>query len=100
MKILQKALEFEWDKGNREKNLKKHNVTNKEAEEVFKSEKIIIFKDESHSQKEERYGIFGKSANNRLLSVIFTLRKDKVRIITVRNMSRKERKAYEKIKKT
>lgn len=100
MKILRELLEFEWNKGNIEKNLKKHNVTNKEAEEVFKSEETFIFKDESHSQKEDRYGIFGKTANGRLLSVVFTLRKDKVRIITVRDMSRKERKAHEKIKKT
>jgi len=99
MKILPEPVEFEWNKGNVEKNLIKHRVTNKETEEIFKNKDIFIFKDEKHSQKEERYGLFGKIDSGRLLSVVFTLRNNKVRIITVRDMSRKERKAYEKIKR-
>ncbi|OGK12679.1 hypothetical protein A3C98_05285 [Candidatus Roizmanbacteria bacterium RIFCSPHIGHO2_02_FULL_37_15] len=96
MKILQEPLEFEWDKGNIEKNLKEHGVSDKEAEEAFESPKKYIFKDEKHSLLEDRYMVWGVTKRNRKLAVFFTLRAEKVRIISVRDMSRKERRAYEK----
>lgn len=95
MKILPKPIAFEWDRGNTDKNLLKHNVTNKEAAEIFSNEQKFLFRDERHSQGEERYGIFGQTDKGRKLSVVFTVRKDKVRIITARDMSKKERQAYE-----
>lgn len=49
MKILPKPLKFEWDKGNIDKNLVKHNVTDREAEEIFDNEPKFIFEDERHS---------------------------------------------------
>ena len=96
MKIIPEPLEFEWDKGNTDKNLKEHGVSDKEAEEVFDSLKKFIFKDEKHSLDEERYMIWGQANKGRKLSVFFTLRKNKVRIISARDMSRKERSAHEK----
>ena len=54
MQILTKLFSFEWDKGNIDKNLAKHNVANIEAEEAFESNPKFIFRDEKHSQREER----------------------------------------------
>lgn len=95
MQILTKLFSFEWDKGNIDKNLAKHNVANREAEEAFESNPKFIFRDEKHSQREERYGLFGITNKGRKLSVVFTIKKDKVRIISARDMSKKERRAYE-----
>lgn len=95
MKILDKYIEFEWDKGNIDKN-KKHQVDDKESEEIFGSRKKIIIKDEKHSLKEERYMIWGETNAGRKLTVFFTLRNNKVRMILARDMNRKERNAYEK----
>lgn len=95
MKIIDKSLEFEWDSGNIKKNMK-HGVEDKESEEIFGSKKKFFMKDEKHSLNEERYMIWGKTKKDRKLTVFFTLRNKKVRIISVRDMNRKERNAYEK----
>lgn len=99
MRILPDPVSFVWDKGNIDKNLKKHKVTNKETEEVFENKPAYIFEDQKHSVKEKRYGIFGQTDKGKLLTVVFTIRTEKVRIITARSMSKSERKSYEKIKK-
>jgi uncharacterized DUF497 family protein len=99
MKILPEPLSFEWDKGNINKNLKKHKVTNQEAEEAFKNKPVFIFKDEEHSTlREGKYGLFGRTNRGRQLSIAFTIRKDKIRIVMARDISKKERRAYEKVK--
>lgn len=98
MKILPDPISFLWDKGNIDKNFKKHKVTNKETEETFENKPKFIFEDEKHSTVEKRYGIFGVTDNGKQLSVVFTIRNDKVRIITAREMSKRERRSYEKIK--
>ncbi len=90
--------EFEWDSGNATKNEKKHGVTTKEAEEVFFNKPRYVFSDVKHSHAEQRYGMFGKTNTGRLLSLVFAVRGSILRIISVRPMSRKERRAYEKIK--
>lgn len=95
MKVVKQATEFEWDKGNIGKNLK-HNVEDKEVEEVFLDEKRFIFKDKVHSKKEERFRILGKTKKDRLLFVVFTIRSKKVRIISARNINKKEVYLYEK----
>lgn len=95
MRILPEPLEFEWDEGNRDKNLLKHEVTNEEAEEIFTNKPNFIFFDEKHSWLERRYMIWGLTDKGRKLSVFFTIRKNKVRIISARDMHEKERRAYE-----
>ena len=90
---------FEWDNGNIEKNWLKHEVTWEECEEVFFDKNFVIFNDQKHSQEEERYLVFGKTDKNRLLSVAFAIRYNKIRIITARHQSRKERKQYEQNQK-
>jgi len=100
MKVVKDALGFEWDEGNIGKN-KKHNVEDKEAEEVFFDKHRYIFKDVVHSQQEERFRIIGRTKKGRLLFVVFTKRDEKIRIISARNINKKEVYLYEeKIKTT
>jgi uncharacterized protein len=87
---------FDWDDGNVRKNLNKHGVTQAEAEQVFAGEPLVA-EDFKHSQAEIRYQALGKTADARRLHVTFTLRNDgkKIRIISARDMNRKEREIYE-----
>ena len=94
MTILPRPVSFEWDEGNSEKNLLKHKVTSQEAEEPFDNKPNYLVEDEKHSLKEERYLLWGVTDRGRKLSVIFTLREDKVRIISARDMNKKERRVY------
>lgn len=99
MQILPKPLAFEWDKGNLDKNLKEHNVTDKEAEEIFINHPHFLIEDEKHSTDiEKRYMIWGITDHKRKLTVIFTIRGINVRIISARDMHIKERGRYEKLK--
>jgi len=100
MRLLSQPLTFDWDDGNSEKNATKHNVSNKEAEEVFDAQYKFIFTDPLHSRYESRYMIWGVSNNDRKLAIFFTIRKNKVRVISARDMSKQERSEYaKKIKK-
>ena len=95
MKTVKQVFEFEWDKGNTDKN-KKHGVEDKECEEVFLDKRRFIFKDKLHSGKEERLRILGKTKEDRLLFVAFTVRSKKIRIISARDINKKEVYLYEK----
>jgi uncharacterized protein len=95
MKIDKSAFEFEWDTGNIGKN-KKHKVEDKEAEEVFFDENKVTFPDVLHSGNEERLRIIGKTKKSRLLFIAFTKRGKKVRIISARDINKKEVSLYEK----
>jgi hypothetical protein len=96
MRILPKPLVFQWDQGNIHKNLVKHNVTTQEAEEIFTQKPFLTSLDANHSSiKEQRYHGLGQTKNKRRLQVAFTLRDEKVRIISIRDMDRKERQQYE-----
>jgi len=101
VKLLPDPLLFEWDKGNVDKNFRKHKVTNQEAEEIFSSEPVFLFEDEKHTLlSEERYMIWGETKKARKLAIIFTVRNNNVRIISVRDMNKKERRDYEQKTKT
>ncbi len=91
---LSKAEGFEWNRGNLS-HIKKHNVDYKECEQVFFNLPIIILSDEKHSKIEERFKIIGITAGERRLSLAITVRKNKIRVITARNQSKKERKVFE-----
>ena len=95
MKVLPEPLSFEWDKGNIDKSLTKHGVTNEEIEQAFQNDPKVIFSDERHSQAERRYGLYGYTHKGRKLSIVFTIRDNRIRVITARSMSVKERRAYE-----
>ena len=98
MFVFEQELQFEWDKGNKNKNLK-HGVYSDEAEEVFFNRPLIIFHDKLHSSIEEsRQLALGKTYKDRRLSVIFTIRNNKIRIISARDMNKKESIRYEQNK--
>jgi uncharacterized DUF497 family protein len=88
---------FDWDKGNARKN-EKHNVSMAEAEQVFFNEPLLVLEDPKHSKKEPRFHALGKSDEKRQLHITFTLRQagEKIRIISARDMHKKERVIYEK----
>lgn len=94
MSILKTHTNFQWDSGNKEKNFDKHGISNQEAEEVFLDKSNLILEDKLHSDSEIRHIVLGQTKNNQMLSVAFTLRKECVRIISARPMSRKERNIY------
>lgn len=99
---LSKIEGFDWDKGNIDKNLKKHNVVSEESEEVF-SNSSYISEDIEHSKLEKRFQVLGRTNKERLLFISFTVRKVdqklKIRVISARDMNRKEEVMYEGIQK-
>lgn len=96
MKKLPRPLVFEWDQFNIAKNYDKHGVTNKEAEEIFFNKPIKIFKDIKHSSEvEDRFVVLGLTNGKVKLHVAFTIRNDKIRVISARNQSKRERRLYE-----
>ena len=86
---------FEWDKGNIDKNYDKHKVSNLECEEIFMNEPLLIFPDDLHSNTEDRYTAFGRTNHFRFLALTFILRKNRIRVISARDMSAKEKRQYE-----
>ncbi|MBI5388499.1 MAG: BrnT family toxin [Verrucomicrobia bacterium] len=85
---------FEWDAGNETKRATKHHVSPAEAEEVFRNQPLVVLGDPQHSEAEQRFCTWGKSNAERLLQVAFTMRGDRIRVISARPMSRKERSIY------
>lgn len=92
---LEKVLEFEWDEANIA-HIAKHNVLPKEAEEVFFDKDNVQDEDIEHSTIEKRFLIIGKTKKKRLLYQIFTIRGERIRVISSRSINKKEVKIYEK----
>jgi uncharacterized DUF497 family protein len=88
---------FDWDAGNVEKNVLRHGVTRSEAEEVFFIAPIVLVEDAKHSVAELRFLLFGPTGAGRLLTAAFTVRRQRIRIISVRDMSRQERRRYAEV---
>ncbi len=88
---------FIWDKGNIEKNKAKHDVDRDQCEEVFLNQPLRVFDDEVHSKLEKRYGALGKTSKNRQLVVFFTVRNNRIRVISARDQGKKDRKIYQQI---
>ena len=86
---------FEWDEGNLE-HVKKHNVSKEECEQAFLNKQPEVTADETHSQIEERYRVFGQTNFGRLLFMIITIRDNKIRVISARDQNKKEREELEK----
>jgi uncharacterized DUF497 family protein len=87
---------FDWDEGNSGKNWEKHGVTDVECEEVFFNRHLVVRFDSSHStETERRWRALGQTDDGRYLLVAFTLRNRLIRVISARNMTRKERAVYE-----
>ncbi len=86
---------FDWNKGNIDKNFQKHNITDQESESVFFDPHKKILKDTHHSKSEKRFILIGKSKQNRKIFIAFTIRKNKIRIISARLLNKKEYYLYE-----
>lgn len=93
---LSKITGFDWDDGNARKN-EKHDVSMAEAEQVFFNDPLLLLEDAKHSQRESSIHALGKTDEERLLHITFTLRHNgaKIRVISARDMHKKERKIYE-----
>ncbi len=85
---------FDWDEGNKQKNWEKHQVDYTECEQVFFNKPLLINKDSTHSSQEQRYYVLGQTDISRALFLVFTVRNNKIRIISARDQSRKERMIY------
>lgn len=94
---LSKISGFNWDAGNARKNEKKHDVSMAEAEQVFFNAPLLLLEDAAHSQDEPRLHALGKTDEGRELHITYTLRKEGqlIRVISARDMHRKERLIYE-----
>lgn len=90
---------FQWDAGNLLKNPEKHGVSNSESEEIFFNEPLIVADDLKHAEIEPRWYALGKTNESKLLFIVFTIRNDKIRIISSRKMNKKERGIYENAEK-
>ncbi len=87
---------FQWDDGNRNKNFRRHKVTDQECEECFFDQDKKILSDVLHSQQEDRLILLGQTKEGRPLFIVFTIREKKIRIISARDLNKKESKLYEK----
>jgi len=94
MVTIKEPTEFIWDGSNKDKNWIKHKVTNQECEEIFSDRDKRIYKDRLHSEKEKRFILLGRTKKERLLYTVFTIRNKKIRIISSRDVNKKEVKLY------
>ncbi|HDQ04343.1 MAG TPA: BrnT family toxin [Deltaproteobacteria bacterium] len=99
IKKLLKATGFEWDEYNIDKSWIKHGVSPFECEQLFFNQPLVVTDDILHSMKENRFYALGRTDARRLLFLVFTVRKNLIRVISARDMSAKERKIYEQLKK-
>ena len=92
-----KVTGFDWDSGNERKNADAHGVSQIEAEQAFFNQPLIVTFDGKHSDSEKRVRALGVTNNGRLLTMVFTMRAggELIRVISARDMHRKERKEYE-----
>jgi len=100
MKTTFHQIAFEWDDHNIRKNWEKHKVKYTESEEVFLNNPVIVDIDKSKIlYHEDRKLAYGATDDNRLIFIAFTVRNNKIRVVSSRDMSRKERRFYEDTKK-
>ena len=88
-------IEFEWDPVKADTNEANHGISFLEACEVFEDIQSSAVQDPDHSYEEDRYLIFGITRNGKFLVVSYTERNDRIRLISARKMTPRERKAYE-----
>jgi len=91
------STQFEWDRRKAETNRRKHGVNFEEAESIFIDDDSITLPDPDHSEDENRMIMIGRSRKNRVLTVVFTERGSKIRLISARKATLTERKTYEEV---
>ena len=92
--IIKRCVGFQWDAGNSEKNWISHQVTKSECEQIFFNQPLIFGNDDKHSEIEQRYFSLGQTDDGRLLFIVSTIRENLIRVISARDMSKKEREVY------
>src|ERR1019366_2152501 len=100
MNPLIECVGFDWDAGNSGKNWRGHRVSDSECEEVFFNRPIVVRRDREHSEEESRFYALGRTDRGRAMFVVFTVRGKLVRVISARDMTRKERRIYQTHEKT
>jgi len=100
MSSLTECVGFDWDAGNSGKNWTKHRVSDSECEEVFFNNPLVVRKDVEHSEEEPRSYALGQTDRSRTLFVVFTVRGKLIRVISARDMTRKERRIYQTYEET
>ena len=88
-------VDFEWDSSKADSNLKKHGVSFEEAATAFGDPLSLTIPDPDHSHEEDRFVLMGETYQRRLIVVVFTERGDRIRLISVRLATRRERRTYE-----
>ncbi len=94
--VLSQCTGFDWDENNEWKSWEKHKVFAGECEQLFFNQPLVVEEDIKHSARETRFYALGRTDVDRLLFIVFTVREDKIRVISARDMSRKERQVYGK----
>lgn len=87
-------MQFEWDNNKERQNQQKHKISFEEAATLWTDPLSLIAPDPSHSSEEERQWIIGESYRGRILVVVYTLRGEKIRIISARRATKQERDNY------
>lgn len=87
---------FDWDRANIQKNWVRHRVAFDECEEVFFHDPVLA-PDRAHSTVERRYFAFGRTVRGRMLTVVFTIRRNRIRVISARDMNRRERQRHDQV---
>ncbi|NOQ63426.1 MAG: BrnT family toxin [Methyloprofundus sp.] len=92
--MIKQCVGFQWDDGNSDKNWILHQVTRSECEQIFFNQPLILGCDDKHSITEQRIYALGQTDENRTLFIACTIREKLIRIISARDMSKKEREVY------
>ena len=87
---LGECIGFDWDESNTVKNRERHKGSPEEAEDVFFHEPLVVRSDVGHSYREKRYRALGRTSRGRLLFVAYTIRRRLIRVISVRDVNRRE----------
>lgn len=87
-------MQFEWNEDKARLNMRKHGINFHEALTSFYDPKQVVFYDIDHSEDEDREILLGHSNQARLLLVVYTLRNDRIRIISARRATRREAQDY------
>jgi uncharacterized DUF497 family protein len=97
---LRETAGFDWDEGNAEKNWIRHAVRSTECEEVFARAPVAVPVRDRPGSREEGFVVLGRTALGRLLSIAFTFRRGRIRVISARPMNRKEIREYSRNEET
>ena len=94
MERLARYTGFQWDEGNLLRSWERHGVSGAECEQIFFNRPLVVVADEKHSSLESRFYALGHTDAGRRLFAVFTIRGRLIRLISTRDMNRRERKVY------